>query len=204
MKKFSEIVEGLKITSKSRVNETYKPKTTEELALTIKNLVNERGLEADLNDIDLSYITDISFAFQYVTKFNGDISLWDVSHIKYMGFLFKGIKFEGDISNWDVSNVEDMSYMFCNCPFDGDLSKWDVSKVKNMECMFSGSGFTGTNGDLSNWDVSNVENMHEMFYGSKFKGNIDNWKMPNVKDTHNMFMASPLFRKKPKWYKSVS
>ena len=98
MKKFSEIVEGLKITSKSRVNETYKPKTTEELALTIKNLVNERGLEADLNDIDLSYITDISFAFQYVTKFNGDISLWDVSHIKYMGFLFKGIKFEGDIS----------------------------------------------------------------------------------------------------------
>ena len=97
VKKFSEIIEGLKITSKSRVNETYKPKTTEELALTIKNLVNERGLEADLNDIDLSYITDISFAFQYVTKFNGDISLWDVSHIKYMGFLFKGIKFEGDI-----------------------------------------------------------------------------------------------------------
>ena len=203
MKKFSEIVEGLKITSKSRVNETYKPKSPEELALMIKKLVNERGVDADLNDIDLGYLTDISFAFQYATKFNGDISRWDVSHIKYMSFLFKGIKFKGDISNWDVSNVEDMSYMFCNCPFDGDLSKWDVSNVKNMEYMFSGSGFTGTNGDLSNWDVSNVENMHEMFCGSSFKGNIDNWKTPNVKDTYNMFMGSPLVRKKPKWYKLV-
>ena len=50
-------------------------------------------------------------------------------------------------------------------------------------------------------DINKIKNELIKQKESKFKGNIDNWKMPNVKDTHNMFMASPLFRKKPKWYK---
>ena len=48
--------------------------------------------------------------------------------------------FNGDISKWDVSNVKYMSKMFdCAFSFNGDLSKWDVSNVKYMSDMFLGA-----------------------------------------------------------------
>ena len=43
--------------------------------------------------------------------------------------MFAGSKFNGDISNWDVSNVTNMQRMFEDAQFNGDISKWDVSKV---------------------------------------------------------------------------
>ena len=63
-------------------------------------------------------------------------------------------KFNCDISNWDVSNVEDMIGMFQNCQnFTGKgLEKWDVSNVKNMFSMFDYcENFTGKG--LENWDA---------------------------------------------------
>ena len=51
-------------------------------------------------------------------------------------------KFNGDLSNWDVSNVEDMRFMFSNSSFtceNGDISKWDVSNVRDMSYMFNGT-----------------------------------------------------------------
>ena len=52
--------------------------------------------------------------FSY-TKFNGDLSKWDVSNVRNMGFMFyKAYKFNGDLSKWNVSNVTDMDSMFWN------------------------------------------------------------------------------------------
>lgn len=45
-------------------------------------------------------------------------------------------KFNGNISNWNVSNAEDMSYMFNQSYFNGDISKWNVTNVKDMGFMF--------------------------------------------------------------------
>ena len=42
------------------------------------------------------------------SKFNGDISEWNVSNVTSMAGMFKDSKFNGDISEWDVSNVTDM------------------------------------------------------------------------------------------------
>ena len=60
----------------------------------IKQLVNDEikrlGLEADLQFIDTSEVTDMSG-------------------------LFANTCFCGDISKWDVSKVEDMTGMFRNC-----------------------------------------------------------------------------------------
>ena len=107
--------------SKPKYN--YHPKTKEELGNLINELIEERGNEADLNDIDVSQITDMSYLF-YGSQFNGDISNWDVSNVEDMYCMFLNSKFNGDISNWIVRRVRDMDGMFYNSKFNGDISKW--------------------------------------------------------------------------------
>ena len=119
----------------------YHPKTRVELKELVNKLIKERGNEADLNDIDTSEITDMSYIF-YKSKFNGDISNWDVSNVEDIGYMFYDSKFtgeNGDISNWDVSNVEDMNDMFYGSCFNGDITSWDVSNVEYMNYMFYNS-----------------------------------------------------------------
>ena len=152
----------------------YHPKTCKELKGLVNKLINERGNDADLNDIDTSKITDMSEVFYY-SRFNGDISKWDVSNVKDMTYMFYMSNFNGDISEWDVSNVEDMNSMFMESKFNGDISNWDVSNVKDMMCMFYFSEFTAKNGDISKWDVSKVEDMHYMFTGTPLAKNTPKW-----------------------------
>ena len=177
--------------------QNMQPKNKNELRELIEQLIKERGDEADLNDIDVSKITDMSQLFNKL-KFNGDISKWDVSNVKDMSYMFCNTVFNGDISSWNVSNVEDMSGMFYRSKFNGDISKWDVSNVTNMYGMFADSEF---NVDISKWDVSNVVRMIGMFRGSKFNGDISKWDVSNVKDMEYMFDHSPLEKNPPKWYK---
>jgi surface protein len=67
-----------------------------------------------------------------------------------MSNMFFSSKFNGDISQWNVSNVTNMDRTFVKSQFNGDISKWDVSKVEGMVGMFKNSKF---NGDISNWTV---------------------------------------------------
>ena len=132
------IQEKLIIKKGKRVEYKYFPKTKEELKDIIEQRIKEEGNEVDLNDIDVSNITDMSDLFEY-TNFNGDISNWDVSNVTDMNCMFFGCKkFNQDISNWDVSNVTDMTCMFSNCfKFNQDISNWDVTNVSSWFYMFS-------------------------------------------------------------------
>ena len=143
MKNLKDIIlEKLVINKNTKIDKYhYHPKDKSELKKIVKQLIDERGDEADLNDIDTSEITN-------------------------MTNLFSNSKFNGDISKWNVSNVKCMDYMFAYANFDGDISNWDVSNVNNMSHMFYNSKFTGRNGDISNWDVSNVNNMSHIFVNS--------------------------------------
>ena len=94
----------------------YYPETKEELQDIIKQRIEQEGPEVNLNDIDVSNITDMSKLF-YKLNFNGDISNWDVSNVTNMGGMFWGCySFNQDISNWDVSKVKKSISMFAGCP----------------------------------------------------------------------------------------
>ena len=127
----------------NNISYKYFPKTKEELKAIIEKRIKKEGNEVDLNDIDVSKITDMSS-------------------------LFEGINFKGNISNWDVSNVEDMQFMFRGCKaFNCDISNWDVSGVTNMYQIFSGC--TKFNQDISSWNVLNVKDKDNMFHSCTIK-----------------------------------
>ena len=153
----------------------------------IKTVINfsleALGDDANLNWIDTSNITDMSYMF-YESVFNGDISCWNVFNVENMNGMFYSSKFNGDISKWNVSSVTNMERMFYYSKFNGDISGWDVSKVINMSYMFYGSKF---NQDISKWDVSNVTNMYSMFEWSRFNQDISSWNMSNVTNRQWMF-----------------
>ena len=130
------ITEKLKIVHKSY---SCAPNTKDELREIIEKRL-DKDPDADLNDIDVSKITDMSSLFFASATHNIDISKWDVSNVTNMNGMFFNCKnFNSDISNWDVSKVKDMNGMFWNCKkFNSDLSAWDVSNVKDMRYMFDG------------------------------------------------------------------
>ena len=152
MKTLTQFIdEAFRINKDTKVQQyNYHPKTKDELKKLIEQLLDERGEDADLNDIDVSTITNMSFLFDGM----------DIGNI--------------NISEWDVSNVTLMSYMFSDCTnFNCDLSKWDVSNVRNTIGMFYSC--TKFNSDLSKWDVSKVMMMRRMFKGCKSLKNIPDW-----------------------------
>ena len=112
------------------------PKTKDELKDIIKVRIKEQGSECDLNDIDTSLITDMSWLF-FESKFNGDISNWNTSNVNSMRGMFKESQFNRDISKWDVSNVEFMSGMFFESKFNKDISNWKIKKNCAVSIMFA-------------------------------------------------------------------
>ena len=54
-----------------------KPANKEELKKIIENRIQTEGPECDLNDIDVSDITDMRELFEG-SNFNGDISKWNI------------------------------------------------------------------------------------------------------------------------------
>ena len=121
----------------TRKKAKYFPQTKEKLQDIIKYRIEVEGNKVNLNDIDVSQITDMSELFLW-SDFNGNISGWDVSNVTNMyGMFYSCVLFNQDISNWDVSNVSDMAFMFNGCEsFNQDLSGWDVSNVIDMFYMF--------------------------------------------------------------------
>lgn len=173
------------ITSISRkMGLKYKVKADKEinsknLTELIEYIVRNIDEECDLNWIDVSEITDMSYLFEK-SKFNGDISEWDVSHVTDMAYMFTECAFAGDftdISNWDTSQVQYMDGMFAFCPFDKP--------------------------DICNWNVQNVISTANMFAESLFQQDISNWNLPLACDVSDMFNKHFPDEYKPKIIKLI-
>jgi len=150
---YEKIMRNVSKEVKRALNEsnTYKyyPKTRKQLEKIIDEHF-EAG-NGDLNDIDVSAITNFS------NLFNKDVIS---SLFKYKGNI--------DVSKWDVSNGTRFDFMFAGYSnFNCDLSQWNVSNGKNFEFMFAYC--TKLKTDLSLWNFSNATNLKGMFYECSLK-----------------------------------
>ncbi|MBS9461153.1 BspA family leucine-rich repeat surface protein [Flagellimonas sp. 389] len=145
----------------------------------------------DINDWDVSKVTNMYGTFAYNTTFNQDISGWDVGQVTNMESMFnRAESFNQDISGWDIGSVEHMENMFNRAEsFNQSIGNWDVGNVQSMEGMFfSASAF---NQDISGWDISKVENIGFMFsYATAFDQDLGAWNIGNVTYMVNMLVGS--------------
>ena len=141
-----------------------KPGNKAELVAEITRAMDAHGTEVDLNYIDVSDITDMSYLFSSHASgygrqaFNGDISEWDVGKVAIMSSMFQGATaFNQDISEWDVSGVENMIGMFFGATmFNQNLDAWagklnaliKVFYWQNTNFMFKDSGLADS---LPSW-----------------------------------------------------
>ena len=193
---------------------SYYPKNKEELRELLTKLLNKRGPDADLNDIDISNITDLGPVngyglFEKLDPHNIDISEWNVSRVTDMCNMFENCKhFNCNLSKWNVSNVKYATFMFKNClQFKGDgLDNWKLNNIEDTYAMFDNCKQFNCN--VSNWNINNVEDkkiidMKYMFFMcEKFKGEgLENWNINNkFISKHNMFNECSSLKYIPSWY----
>ena len=96
----------------------------------LKKIIRTCSVDADLNYLDVSNITNMSCLF-YGSEFIGDISEWNVSNVADMEGIFRRSKFNNDISKWNVSNVTDMIYMFSKSKFNSSIKDWNLVKCND-------------------------------------------------------------------------
>ena len=147
----------------------------------------------DISSWDVSNVTDMSDAFLSNKKFNQDIGSWDVSNVKNMSRMFAGaIEFNQDISSWDVSNVAVIRSIFMSAAsFDQDISSWNISsEVTDMSGMFQDSQF---NHDIGHWDMSNVTTIESMLANSPFNQDISSWDLSNLTQIRYLFRSNVAF-----------
>ena len=142
---YEQIMRSVSKEVKRALNEqseyNYFPKNRDELERAIQEHYDNEIY--DLNDINVSNITDFSQLF-YEDKNTGkrgfNICDWNVSNGKNFAEMFYGCySFNCDLSNWDVSNGKDFSYMFDGCyNFNAYLCNWNIRSGAYCKQMFYG------------------------------------------------------------------
>ena len=150
----------------------------------------------NMENWDVSNVTDMSYLFHQSFYFNQPLSNWDVSNVTDMSYMFSETDFNQPIGNWDVSNVTNMAWMFEYSNFNQSIGNWDVSSVTDMSGMFADTPF---NKAIGNWDVSNVTDMSYMFSETYFNQSIGNWNVSSVTDMSRMFVYTPFNKAIGNW-----
>ena len=152
--------------------------------------------DGDLSGWNVSAVTSMERMFQSASKFDGDLSGWNVSAVTNMDDMFGlAAAFNSPLNDWDVSAVTNMASMFNSAAaFNSPLNYWDVSAVTSMDGMFSNAA--AFNRPLHNWNVSSVNNMQYMFNGAtSFNSTLHNWNVSSVTDMGFMFSNAAAFNR---------
>jgi Mycoplasma protein of unknown function, DUF285 len=134
---------------------------------------NAQVFDANLSQWEVGRIKSMSYVFNYAQSFSGiGIEYWNISRVLSMEGMFQNAtNFDANLSLWYVSTVQDMYYVFNSATsFHGiGLEYWKTSHALSMQGMFQNSHVLDSN--LSLWTVSNVKDMSMMFSMAKsFRG----------------------------------
>ncbi len=124
---------------------------------------NLRVTATDIPNIEM--VNDMSFAFANSGVTNIlNIDQWDVSNVTNMHSMFANTNsFNANISTWDVSNVKRMNNMFHQASsFNQDLSSWNISSLESVgfnDISFANSGMGCKNFSKTINAWANLENI---------------------------------------------
>lgn len=163
--------------------------TNDNIEKIVQEAIRNYGTGVDLNYIDTSAVTKMNSLFDQ-EDFEGDVSLWDVSGVTNMNYMFyKCEHFNCDLSRWEPKSLQDAHSMFKYCyEFEGHgLENWEVPNLKDAYDMFEEC--SNLDFDITKWKPVSLEQSQRMFFRcKKFKGKgIDTWKTPNLDNMVEMF-----------------
>ncbi len=131
--------------------------------------------------------------FYDAENFSVDLNDWDLSSVTNTNAMFYNTQnFTADMSNWVFGPVINSSYMFradkTGWTNATNMKTWDMSAVKSTSLMFYDAENFSV--DLSDWDLSSVTNTSSMFHLTKnFTANMSNWKFGPLTNSAYMFRA---------------
>lgn len=151
------------------------------------------NLNISAQDIpNLTNVLTTSYMFSSCALKNPfNIDNWDVSNVTDMSYMFFGSStFNQNIGSWNVENVKNMSNIFAGAlAFNQNIENWDVGNVTTMLGMFQSA--KAFNQNIGNWDVRKVTNMSAMFQmATAFNQNLGRWKLNNAVEFPNMLLVS--------------
>lgn len=176
------IDEALKISGKSKLRKQYpKPKDKYDIFNLACRIQNEGEKILDLSGLDVSGITDLSWAFNNLEFEEIHVYDWDVSECTNFHAIFsscKNLKFVKGLETWDISSAKTFIGMFENSRRlkEVDLSGWKIVRDCAMEDMFRNCIMLKTIKGFENFDNYFIRNMRDCFYNCKrLKLNLSNW-----------------------------
>ena len=154
---------GFKVKERWPNNELLTPyEKAEELSILIEKIIEVRGNECNLNDIDVSNIHSMCFYSSmyddiigvfFQSDFDGDVSGWNMSNVKYTNSMFKESKFTGKNGIFKITKdcyIVETIDMFIYSKFNTNIDDWEINEDCNMVDMFKHTPLE-KNGKLPKW-----------------------------------------------------
>ena len=143
-----------------------------------------RDFNRNINDWNVSKVTDMNEMFNSTQAFNQPINSWNtVSVLGMVGMFELATAFNQPIDNWNMTNVTATRYMFNGATiFNQPLSNWErvgstLASVTSMNNMFQNA--VSFNRPIGNWNVSNVANFIG-FMNGKTSGNFSSTNLDAI------------------------
>ena len=141
----------------------------------------------NINNWDVSRITNMNEMFSGASLFNQPIGNWDVSKVTGMSEMFNTTySFNQNIGNWNTVSVDNILRMFQGASsFNYSIGKWNFTRatrnpIENGVGRFLGSGITPLTMAIIIKDLSNNSSFNNGLYYFRFNDYLNAPQIPNA------------------------